>query len=258
MRGTDRPVLSGSAARRPVAFDARHPPPARTPLIADYGTDLGDAVEIFELGVVDGAFVVEPAAIRAGTGRRNHVFILCALMITLGLCISAAVIWSPPEGTPDSRIVGIVAGPDPSVAPARPTSYPRNVTTRSSEHSGQGASFVVLLPAEADCLVGPTIPVAGYAFPRPHGVPISSVVVRLIVRDRVVAERVLPVHRGRFAGLIHAQTVPERTSAELEVAPATWPERVQVIRNLLLDPNDRLGGRPSHHDSMVLVNGSMP
>jgi hypothetical protein len=232
-------VLSGSAARRPVTFDARHPPPVRAPLIADYGTDLGDAVEIFELSAVEGAFVVEPAAIRAGTGRRNHGFMLCALMITLGLCISAAIIWSPAEGTPDSRIVGGVTGPDPSVAPARPDSYPRNVTTRSSEHSGQGASFVVLLPAEADYLVGPTIPVAGYAFRRPHGVAISSVVVRLIVRGRVVAETVLPVHRGRFAGPLHAEAIPERTAAELEVAPATWPKRVQVIRHLLLDPYDR-------------------
>lgn len=235
----DRPVLSGSAARRPVAFlDTSDRPPAGALLIANYGTALGDPIEIFELTAMEGAFVVEPATIRAGRGRRNHAFMLCALMITLGLCIGAAVMWSPAEGTPDSRIVAGVTGPDPSVALARPASDRRNVTTRPSEHTRQGASFVVLLPTEADYLVGPTIPVAGYAFPRRHGVSISSVVVRLVVRGRVIAETLLPVHRGRFAGPLHADTIPERTAAELEIAPAAWPERVQVIR-LLLDPHDR-------------------
>jgi hypothetical protein len=233
----DRPVLSGSAARQPVAFlDSSDPPPARAPLIADYGTALWDPVEIFELSAVEGAFVVEPATIRAGIGRRNHVFMLCALLITLGLCIGAAVMWSPAEVTPVSRIIAGAGESDPSVALPRPASHPEIVTTRPSEHTWRGASFVVLLPTEADYLVGPTIPVAGYAFRRPHGVSISSVVVRLVVRDRVVAQTVLPVHRGRFAGTLHVSTIRERTAAELEVARATRPERVQVIRHLLIDP----------------------
>src|SRR5688572_14874733 len=107
MRGMDRPVLSGSAARRPVALlDTSDPPPARAPLIGDYGTALRDPVEIFELSAVEGAFVVEPATIRAGIGRRNHAVMLCALMMTLGLWIGPAVIWSPAEGTPVSRFIG--------------------------------------------------------------------------------------------------------------------------------------------------------
>jgi hypothetical protein len=235
----DRPVLSGSAARRPVALlDTSDPPPARAPLSADYGTALGDPVDIFELSAVEGAFVVEPAAIRARIGRRNHVFMLCALMISLALCIGAAVMWSPPEGTPVSRIIAGAGESDPSIALPLPASHPEIVTTRPSGHTSQGASFVVLLPTEADYLVGPTIPVAGYAFRRRHGVSISSVVVRLVVRDRVVAQTVLPVHRGRFAGTLHVGTIRERIAAELEVARAASPG-VQVIRHLLVDPHDR-------------------
>ena len=239
MGGTDRPVLSGSAARRLVALDTSYPPPARVPLIADDGKALGDAVELVELGAVEGGFVVEPAAIRAGIGRRNQAFMLCAWMITLGLCIGGAVIWSPTEGMSDSRIIPGATGPDPSVAPPRPASLPEIVTTRPSGPSRLGASFVVLLPAGTDHLVGSTIPVAGHAFSRPHGVPISSVVVRLIVRGRVVVETVLPVHQGRFAGTVRADIIRERTPAELEVARAIGPEGEQVIRRLLVDPHDR-------------------
>ncbi len=61
---------------------------------------------------------------------------------------------------------------------------------------------------------------------------------RLVVRGRVVAETVLSVHRGRFAGTLSADRIPERSSAQLHVAPANRPDRVQVIRYLLLEPSD--------------------
>ena len=225
--------------RRPIAVDTSYGPSARAPLIGDDGEALGDVVQIVELRAIEGGFVVEPAAIPAGIGRRNHAFMLCGWMIILGLVIGGAVIWSPANGTLDSGLSAGAAGPDPSVALPPPASYPETVATRPSGHSGQGASFVVLLPTATDYLVGPTIAVAGNAFSRPHGVSISSVVIRLVVRGRVVAETVLPVHRGRFAGTLHADTLRERTDAELEVASATWPGEVQVIRHLLVDAYDR-------------------
>ena len=105
MGGTDRPVLSGSGARRSVAFDISNRPPARASWITDHRTVAADAAEIVELGTFEGGFVVEPADIRPGIGRRSHALMLGAWVITFGLCIGAAVIWSPAEGTPGSRIV---------------------------------------------------------------------------------------------------------------------------------------------------------
>ena len=239
MGGTDRPVPSGSGARRSVALDINAPPPARPSWITDHGTVVEDTAEIVELGAFEGGFVVKPAEIRPGIGRRSHALMLCAWVIAFGLCIGAAVIWSPAEGTPGSRIVAFATGPDSRVALPKPTSNPEILTARPSGQSQRGASFVVLLPTKGDYLVGPTIPIAGCIFPRPHGVPVRSVVVRLVVRGRVVVEAVLPVHRGRFVGTLHVDAIRERTAAALEVARAPSPEGALVIRQLLIDPYDK-------------------
>jgi hypothetical protein len=174
--------------------------------------------------------VVEPTAVRARARRVDHRYVLGAWITTLGLCVGAAVISSTEVLSRENRIAAC------SVAPAASPS--RILTAMSVTSSARRRSISVMLPTEADRLVGPTIPIAGTAFPRPHGVSISSVVARLVVRGRVVAETVLAVHRGRFAGTLSANGIVERSSAELHVARANRPDDVQVIRHLLLDPND--------------------
>jgi hypothetical protein len=58
MGGTDRPVITGSGARRSVAFGISDPQPARASWNTDHGAVVADAAEIVELGAFDGGFVV--------------------------------------------------------------------------------------------------------------------------------------------------------------------------------------------------------
>lgn len=152
---------------------------------------------------------------------------LVTWLAVLAISVGASLIWTPNESqaTPGAVPITVYVSQAP-VAKTEPRVSAR-LGGAATDHS---RSISVLLPREDDYLSSVTIPIAGLAIGRPHGPQIGSVHAELWVNGRVVGQTDLPVHSGRFAGILEITVGDQDGSAELRVTDPARPGMPPVVR----------------------------
>jgi hypothetical protein len=156
-----------------------------------------------------------------------------AMIAALSLGLLAALVWSLAGLPARQGNAAPAASPAPAVAVGetpRPTISPDTGSKRVNRPAVR-----VVLPADGDYLMSRTIPVAGLAYGRPHGSGVSAVEIRIYSDGKLLSEASMPVHSGRFAGVIQLDDRAFGPTLELRISAvgrSTSPPAVLHVKVL--------------------------
>jgi hypothetical protein len=129
------------------------------------------------------------------------------------------------------QLVNTASGSAASSATTSVVAAPASIARKAT-----GRPLVVSMPRENDYLTSTTIPVAGFAYGRPHGPVIRTVHIELVAGDQVIDSADLDVFSGRFAGFLSVPASSGRVDAELRITNPAHKGRRVLVTNLTVDP----------------------